>query len=229
MARLKLRDEGGSASSGDKKRGGKAHRGRSCTRDSGHRGGSSSSSRTRSPPSPCLRCTKTGHWAWDCPTKPKKEQAHLAQGEEDEPTLLMAHAFVSSALASASSPARSSRSVVNAASDPLCQQVHLDEGRVFAQLGPRTDQDPELWVLDTGATNHMTSIRGVFSELDSAITGTVRFGDGSVVEIEGCDTIVFNCKNGEHHALAGVYFIACLTASIISIVQLDEVGFKINI
>jgi hypothetical protein len=36
----------------------------------------------------------------------------------------------------------------------------------------------------------------------------VHFGDNSVVEIEGRGTVVFNCKNGEHHALTGVYYIS---------------------
>lgn len=37
------------------------------------------------------------------------------------------------------------------------------------------------WYLDTGATNHMTGRRDVFSELDTSIGigGSVRFGDGS--------------------------------------------------
>jgi hypothetical protein len=43
---------------------------------------------------PCFKCQKVGHWAHYCPTGRPKEQAHLAQGEEDEPTLLMVHATV---------------------------------------------------------------------------------------------------------------------------------------
>ena len=53
--------------------------------------------------------------------------------------------------------------------------------------------------------------------LDSKVCGNVRFGDGSVVEIEGCGTIVFICKNGEHRALTGVYYIPKLKANIISL------------
>jgi hypothetical protein len=44
----------------------------------------------------------------------------------------------------------------------------------------------------------MTGIQEVFAELDTNICGTVRFGDGFVVEIEGIDTVVFVCKIGEH-------------------------------
>ena len=50
----------------------------------------------------------------------------------------------------------------------------------------------------------MTGAKSAFSELDSGIRGTVKFGDGSVVEIEGHDTILFLGKGGNHDKLTGV-------------------------
>jgi hypothetical protein len=85
------------------------------------------------------------------------------------------------------------------------------------------------WVLDTGDTNHMTDARGALSELNSDICGTVRFGDGSIVEIEGHDTILFTCKSGEHRVLTGVYYIPRLTTNILSLGQMDEAGCKVDI
>ena len=76
--------------------------------------------------------------------------------------------------------------------------------------------DVELVVLglvDTGATNHMTGCSNVFAEIDKTVTGTVKFGDGSVVEIRGIGTILFAGKNGEHKALSGVYYIPRLKNS----------------
>ena len=63
----------------------------------------------------------------------------------------------------------------------------------------------------------MTGERSAFSELDTAVHGTVRFRDGSMVDIRGRGTILFSCKNGEHQKLDGVYFIPKLTANIISL------------
>ena len=40
----------------------------------------------------------------------------------------------------------------------------------------------------------MTKARSAFYELDSRICRTVKFGDGSVVEIEGRGTILFITK-----------------------------------
>ena len=68
-----------------------------------------------------------------------------------------------------------------------------------------------------------------FSELNDDVTGTVKFGDGSRVSIQGHDTINFRCQNGEHHALTDVYYIPQLSLSIISIGQLDECGSEVLI
>jgi hypothetical protein len=45
----------------------------------------------------------------------------------------------------------------------------------------------------------------VFSELDRAVQGTVKFGDGSVVKICGKGTIIFSGRHDEHKILTGVY------------------------
>ncbi|CAA0809125.1 cysteine-rich RLK (RECEPTOR-like protein kinase) 8, partial [Striga hermonthica] len=57
------------------------------------------------------------------------------------------------------------------------------------------------WYLDSGASNHMTGSKEAFSELDDGVTGTVKFGDGSKVEIQGRGTVIFRCQNSEHRAL----------------------------
>ena len=47
---------------------------------------------------------------------------------------------------------------------------------------------------------------------------------GSIVEIEGRDTILFINKGGEHRKLTDVYFIPRLKANLVSLGQLDEAG-----
>jgi hypothetical protein len=65
--------------------------------------------------------------------------------------------------------------------------------------------------------------------MNAAVRGTVSFGDGSVAVIKRYGMVLFNCKNGEHHSFTGVYYIPRLTSNIISIRQLDEAGYKVNI
>jgi hypothetical protein len=84
-------------------------------------------------------------------------------------------------------------------------------------------------VVDTGATNHMTGAQGAFSVLDTSVYGTVKFGDGSMIRIEGCGAIIFCCKNGEHRYFIVIYYIPKLKINIPSISQLDELGYEILI
>jgi hypothetical protein len=100
---------------------------------------------------------------------------------------------------------------------------------VFAQLGGREEHDHRSWICDTGAMNHMSGSRSAFAKLDTAVQGTVRFGNDSVTEIEGRGTVEFLCKDGEHRAFAGVYYIPRLTANIVSLGQLDELDYDIHI
>lgn len=55
----------------------------------------------------------------------------------------------------------------------------------------------DMWYLDNGASNHMTGDLQKFRIPDEAITGRVRFGDGSTVEIKGKGMILFQCKIGD--------------------------------
>jgi hypothetical protein len=216
----KVQDGDRTSSSAGRKKDQKIRRGKGGGNGGGGGGHGDYPDPNKPPRSPCFKCHKTGHWARYCPNKPKKQgQAHLAQGEEDEePMLLMAHTAIVNAHNSSSS---------STPPPPETRRIEIQEHKVFAELGPREDRDPDRWVLDSGAMNHMTSARSAFAELDNNVHGTVRFGDGSVVEIEGRGSVVFSCKNGEHRAFTGVYYIPRLTADIISLGQLEEAGCRI--
>jgi hypothetical protein len=107
--------------------------------------------------------------------------------------------------------------------------VHLVEEKLFTHFNDEVKMESRRWVLDCGALNHMMGIREVFIEIDTNVCDTVRFGDGSMVQIERIGTILFVCKNGEHMILAGVYLIPKLTTNIVSLGQLDGLGFEVLI
>lgn len=64
------------------------------------------------------------------------------------------------------------------------------------------DPSGGLWYLDNGASNHMTGDLQKFIELDRAVSGKVRFGDNSTIEIQGRGTIVFEGKKGDQWVLS---------------------------
>lgn len=91
-----------------------------------------------------------------------------------------------------------------------------------------TDAD-DIWYLDNGASNHMTGDKRNFSSLDNTITGKVRFGDDSRVDIKGKGTISFVDMNGEARKMTDVYFIPDLRSNVISLGQAIESGCDIRL
>lgn len=106
-------------------------------------------------------------------------------------------------------------------------EVEIVEEKVFSAVDDAVDRDVTSWIVDSGASNHMTGCRTVFSDLDTGITGNVRLVDGSVVRIEGCGAVLFQYKNGEPRTMNNYYYLPRLAANIISIGQLNEVGFDV--
>jgi hypothetical protein len=134
--------------------------------------------------------------------------------EEEEPTLLLAHASIELSLAPSAAAAL----------------LHLDEPRAHTRLGDGSNSDKtDGWCLDTGATHHMTGRWEFFTELNSDVRGSVKFGDASGVEIKGVGSIIFAVESGEHRLLTRVYYITALRNSIISLGQLDESGSHVEI
>jgi hypothetical protein len=73
----------------------------------------------------------------------------------------------------------------------------------------------------------MTGRREVLSSLDTSVGGTVRFGDGSLVDIKGIGSVLLQTKKNGHKVLSEVYFIPKLKSTIVSLGQLEEGGCKV--
>ena len=168
-------------------------------------------------------------------TERHEDRMALDLAQDNEPTLLLAHtAVIATALSSPSpnpvgAPDDHAVTLESTPSTIACQCVQLVEEKVFVVLDEERKRESCRWIFDTGASNHMTACRDAFFDLDTGVTGTVRFGDGSVVRIECYGTILFDSKNGEHCALYNTYYIPRLTTNIVNCGQLNEVDFEIMI
>jgi hypothetical protein len=152
-----------------------------------------------------------GHWARECHSKPKKEQVHVAQDEEEASHMLTLATLIHPEVISSSA------------------KVEIHEEKVFTHPDEEKERDAVTWVLDIRETNHMSGCRAVFTKIDTTVLSTVHFDDDSVERIKGRRTIVFVCKNGESQSFDRVYFIPHLMTNIVSIGQLNEIGYKIDI
>ena len=168
----------------------------------------------------CRNCGFYGHWKEDCkrpPRKERKEEVHVAQAEQKNPSLLLTTVNTVRV--------HQEPFVVKPEKTRLTHQVvHLNEKKVYPE---DRDEDKDVWVLDTGASNHMTGRREALASLDVSVRDTVRFGDGSLVEIEGIGSVVLQTKKEGHKVLTEVYYIPKLRSNIVSLGQLEEGGCKV--
>lgn len=86
-----------------------------------------------------------------------------------------------------------------------------------------------IWYLDNGASNHMTGDKRYFSMINTLITGKVRFGDDSCIDIKGKGTISFIDMNGESRKMTDMYYILDLKSNIISLGQATKNGCDIQV
>jgi len=74
----------------------------------------------------------------------------------------------------------------------------------------------------------MTGDHQKFRDLDTTIGDKVCFGDGSIVEIHGRCSILFQGISRDQWILFDVYFISKLKSNLISLGQLTEIGYRIE-
>jgi hypothetical protein len=87
------------------------------------------------------------------------------------------------------------------------QPIRILEAKVFTHLDGDEGRDEALWFLDSCSTSHMSGSRGAFFNINTGISGSIKFGDASEVPIEAISSIMFQGKTRQHLLLMGVYFI----------------------
>lgn len=149
----------------------------------------------------CYRCDKTDHFASSCPDRLLKLQEAQENNNNDtqEADELMMH-----------------------------EVVYLNEKNCIPSKYEKNTGEENLWYLDNGASNHMSGDRRYFSKIDDSITGKVRFGDDSCIDIKGKGSISFIDMNSEPRTMNEVYFIPDLKSNIISLGQATESGCDIR-
>ncbi|XP_071739387.1 uncharacterized protein [Rutidosis leptorrhynchoides] len=68
--------------------------------------------------------------------------------------------------------------------------IHLSEKKVFPTKYESHDGGENMWYLNTGATNHMTGNKGLFSKLDTDIGGTNNIFSLGQAEEGGCVILI---------------------------------------
>ncbi|GJZ22768.1 zinc finger, CCHC-type containing protein [Tanacetum coccineum] len=107
--------------------------------------------------------------------------------------------------------------------DKLMFTRHENKGKYFRGRG----RGNHRFLTDNGASNHMTGVREHFKDLDEDVSGKVRFGDGSYIEIKGKGSIVIECDDKKQRIISQVYYIPDLKSNLFSLGQFTEIGCKV--
>lgn len=103
-----------------------------------------------------------------------------------------------------------------------------EELLLMAQTEVKNAEDYGIWFLDSGCSNHMTSDKSWFVEINENFRHAVRLGNGSKLSVEGIESIRF-MVGGILQRVTDVYYVPHLTSNLLSIGQLQEKQLSIII
>ena len=129
---------------------------------------------------------------------------------------------------SAPTSTQTSQAPAPAATSSLLLAIEEAQSDFLLQGSEIDHHTSDLWYLDTGATNHMTGQRNLFTTLDELVIGFVKFGDNSRVEINSHGSVVVLRQDGQRLSFGNVLFVPKLCANILSLGRLDEEGCKMT-
>ena len=84
----------------------------------------------------------------------------------------------------------------------------------------------DFWLIDSGASCHMTPHREWFYEYEKYNGGDVYLGDDSPVSIIGLGRVKLKLKDGRIRTLPGVLHIPNLARNLIYVKTMDVAGVK---
>ncbi|XP_061345134.1 uncharacterized protein LOC133290990 [Gastrolobium bilobum] len=104
-----------------------------------------------------------------------------------------------------------------------------DEPAMLSTYKGGEDSGKDVWYLDTGASNHMSGNKELFTELNENVQGEVTFGDLSKGPVKDKGKIMNFTKNGDRKYIYDVFYIPSLKSNLLSLGQLLEKGYNIHL
>ena len=111
------------------------------------------------------------------------------------------------------------------------EEVHLvkeEKSTILLACNDLISNQGSMWYLDICASNHMCGKKKLFVEIDESYNDNIVFGDLSKRPVKGKWKILITSTDGGQQLISDVYYIPRLKSNILSLGQLFEKGYEIQ-
>ncbi|KAH1232103.1 Retrovirus-related Pol polyprotein from transposon TNT 1-94 [Glycine max] len=105
--------------------------------------------------------------------------------------------------------------------------VENEQKLFLAQRAADNDAGGDVWYIDSGCSNHMSSAKSMFRELNESLKSKVRLGDEKQLEVEGRGMIAIKTEQGNTKLLYDVQYVPNLAHYLLSVGQLLNSGYSV--
>lgn len=216
-------------------------RGRSQKRDIGSRTQSRSKSKTKDKDVICYQCGRKGHKKPNCRHFKKEQERKKETQERKKRHDKKGEKSAGDSSKDVENANVSSSVVIEELSDieeilvassclsdfvvPNAEDMLISKKDVIDALLSANDGLSQSWIVDSGASFHVTPSLECFATYVAGNYGKVYLGDNFACNIEGMGTMRLALNNGQELLLKDVRFVPGIKKSLLSVGQLDAQGF----
>lgn len=95
----------------------------------------------------------------------------------------------------------------------------------LSQYASKTSEKT-VWIIDSGCSNYMTTLKSLFVELDESHKLSFRLGDDKEIAVEGRGMVAINIGEGHVKLLHDVQYVPSLAHILFCLGQLFSIGFS---
>lgn len=177
----------------------------------------------------CNYCKRNGHVISECTRRPPRRNEAPQHRPHLNPTALQTQVAPPADYAASQT--------IQLTQEQIQDMINTSVASAFTSMGVSgrynsssfaASISPSSWYIDSGASNHMTSVEQHFNET-KPYTGTEQIivANGNTLSISGIGSVDLRTPQNQSLTLSNVYFVPTLSANLLSVGQLVDSGYSI--